>query len=97
MGEAAFVRCEEVIATPRRMGAGLLGQQEWSLQGRFGCPPQIGGSSRGHAGVLFFFAWTSIFNYRGSSRSLLEVDHSQATDPKPSTSRLLSGQAHLLG
>ena len=34
MGEAAFVRCEEVIATPRRMGAGLLGQQEWSLHRR---------------------------------------------------------------
>jgi hypothetical protein len=47
MGEAAFVRCEEVIATPRRMGAGLLGQQEWGLQRRFGCPPQIGGSGRG--------------------------------------------------
>ena len=67
MGEAAFVRCEEVIATPRRMGAGLLGQQEWGLQGRFGCPPQIGGSSRGPAGVLFF-AWAPIFSYRGSSR-----------------------------
>ena len=26
MGEAVFVRCEEVIGTPRRMGAGLLGQ-----------------------------------------------------------------------
>ena len=26
MGEAAFVWCEEVIVTPRRMGAGLLGQ-----------------------------------------------------------------------
>ena len=67
MGEAALVRCDEVIATPRRMGAGLLGQQEWGLQGRFGCPPQIGGSSRGPAGVLFF-AWAPIFSYRGSSR-----------------------------
>ena len=35
------------------MGAGLLGQQEWDLQKRFGCPPQIWGSSRGPAGVLF--------------------------------------------
>jgi hypothetical protein len=54
MGEAAFVRCEEVIATPRRMEAGLLGQQEWSLQERFMCRPQIGGSSRGPVRMLFF-------------------------------------------
>ena len=67
MGEAALVRCDEVIATPRRMGAGLLGQQEWGLQRRFGCPPQIGGFGRGPAGVLFF-AWAPIFSYRGSSR-----------------------------
>jgi len=39
VGEAASVRCEEVMTTPHRMGAGLLGQQEWGLQGRFGCPP----------------------------------------------------------
>jgi len=38
--------CREVMATPRRMGVGVLGQQEWSLQGRFGCPRQIEGSSR---------------------------------------------------
>ena len=57
MGEAAFVRCEEVIATPRRMEAGLLGQQEWSLQERFMCPPQIG----------------PIFSYRGSSRGSARV------------------------
>jgi len=68
MGEAALVRCDEVIATPRRMGAGLLGQQEWGLQGRFGCPPQI----RGPAGVLFF-AWAPIFSYRGSSRGPVGV------------------------
>ena len=59
--------CEEVIITPRRMGAGLLGQQEWGLQRRFGCPPQIGGFGRGPAGVLFF-TWTPIFSYRGSNR-----------------------------
>jgi hypothetical protein len=28
VGEAASVRCEEVMATPHRMGAGLLGQQK---------------------------------------------------------------------
>ena len=28
IGEAASVRCGEVMATPRRMGVGLLGQQE---------------------------------------------------------------------
>jgi len=53
VGEATFVWCGEVMVTPQRMGAGLLGQQEWGLQRRFGCPPQIGGSSRGSAGVLF--------------------------------------------
>jgi hypothetical protein len=43
----------EVIATPHRMRAEVLGQQEWGLLGRFGCPLQIGGSSTGLAGVLF--------------------------------------------
>ena len=42
MGEAAFVRCEEVTATPRRMVAELLGQQKWGLQGRFGAYPKLG-------------------------------------------------------
>jgi len=74
MGEAAFVRCDEVIATPRRMGAGLLGQQEWGLHGRFGCPPQIGAFSRGPTGVLLF-VWAPIFSYRDSSRGLAGVDH----------------------
>ena len=46
VGKAASVRCGEVMVIPRRMGARLLGQQEWGLQGRFVCPPQIGGSSR---------------------------------------------------
>jgi hypothetical protein len=49
------------------MGAGLLGQQKWGLQGRFECPPQIGGSSRGLAGVLFL-DWAPIFSYEGSNK-----------------------------
>jgi len=28
VGEAASVRCDEVMATPRRIGVGLLGQQK---------------------------------------------------------------------
>ena len=47
VGEAASVWCEKVMATPRRTRARLLSQQKWSLQGIFGCPPQIGSFSRG--------------------------------------------------
>jgi len=43
VGEDTFIWCGEVIVTLQRIGAGLLGQHEWGLQGRFGCPPQIGG------------------------------------------------------
>ena len=42
MGEAALVRCDEVIATPRRMGAGLLGQQEWGCSEDLGAHPKLG-------------------------------------------------------
>jgi len=68
VGEATSVRCGEVMVIPHRMRAGLLGQQEWGLQGRFGCPLQTGGSSRGSIGVLFL-DWAPIFSYRGSSRA----------------------------
>jgi hypothetical protein len=37
-----------------RMGATLILLQEWGLEGEFGCPPQIGGSSRGSAEAAFF-------------------------------------------
>ena len=32
-----------VAGRNRWMGPGMLGQQEWCMWGRFGCPPQIGG------------------------------------------------------
>ena len=41
MDEVAFVRCEKVIATPRRMGAGLLGQQKMESAGKIWVPTPI--------------------------------------------------------
>ena len=38
---------------PARMGAELLGQQEWGPRERFGCPHKFGVRSRGPAGVGF--------------------------------------------
>jgi len=69
------------MVTPRRMGAELLGQQEWGMQRRFGCPPQIEGSSRGSAGVLFL-DWAPIFSYGGSSRGPAGVALSSPQKPK---------------
>jgi len=60
------------MVTPRKIGARLLGQQEWGLHERFGCPPQIGDSSRGPARVLFL-DWAPIFSYRDSSRGFARV------------------------
>jgi len=35
------------------MGAALLGQQEWGLGEKYGCPAKYGVWSRGPAGVMF--------------------------------------------
>jgi len=48
------------------MGAVLLGQQEWGLGEKHGCPAKYG-VSRGSAGVMFL-AWKPIFSYWGLSR-----------------------------
>ena len=39
-----------------RIGAEVLGQQEWGLEGGFGCPAKYGVCSRGPAGVMFMGA-----------------------------------------
>jgi len=45
-----------------------LGQQEWGLGEKYGCPAKYEVSSKGSAGVMFL-AWASIFSYWGLSRS----------------------------
>jgi hypothetical protein len=49
------------------MGVVLLGQQEWGLEEKYGCPTKYGVCSRGPSGVMFL-AWAPIFSYGGSSR-----------------------------
>ena len=49
------------------MGAALLGQQEWGLGKKYGCPAKYGVLSRDPAGVMFL-AWAPIFSYWGLSR-----------------------------
>jgi len=49
------------------MGAVLLGQQEWGLGEKYGCPTKYGVWSRGPAGVMFL-AGAPIFSYWGLSR-----------------------------
>jgi len=56
-------------ARTRDGGWGLpcLGQPEWSLGEKYGCPAKYGVWSRGPAGVIFL-AWAPIFSYWGLSR-----------------------------
>ena len=49
-----------------------MGQQEWGLGKKYGCPAKYGVWSRSPAGVIFL-AWTPIFSYWGLSRGPLEL------------------------
>jgi len=63
------------------MGAALLGQQEWSLGEKYGCPAKYGVWSRGPARVMFL-VWAPIFSYWGLSRGLAGVALSGEVDNK---------------